>query len=80
LRVAGLLSLNTNEPTSDGPLTCLALLVWFINSPDQLIMKTLICCYAVAGLFGYCLAQQAAESLQQSFTHSGTQSYIRVVH
>ena len=42
-------------------------------------MKTLLTCYAVAGLFGVLFVQVAAESLQQGFTHSGTQSYVRVV-
>ena len=42
-------------------------------------MKLLLSCYAVAGLFGVLFVQAAAESLQQSFTHSGTQAYVRVV-
>ena len=42
-------------------------------------MRTLLISYGMAGLFGFCFAQAAAESLQQSFTHSGTQSYVRVV-
>ena len=36
LHVAGLLSPNTNEPTSDGSLICLALLVWIIYPFNQL--------------------------------------------
>ena len=42
-------------------------------------MKTLLICYAVSGLFGVLFVQGAAESLQQSFTHSGTQAYVRIV-
>lgn len=42
-------------------------------------MKLLFTCYAVAGLFGVLFVQTAAESLQQSFTHSGNQAYVRVV-
>ena len=76
--VTGLHPTNTSEPTPDGSLICLALLVWIIQSTDQLIMKTLLTCYAVAGLFGVLFVQTAAESLQQSFSHSGTQAYVRV--
>ena len=69
---------QTSQP-SGGFLICLSALVWIIYSTDQLIMKTLLTCYAVAGLFGVLFVQAAAESLQQSFTHSGTQAYVRVV-
>ena len=79
LPVTGLHPTKTNEPTSDGSLICLALLVWIIQSTDQLIMKLLLTCYAVSGLCGVLFVQAAAESLQQSFTHSGTQAYVRVV-
>ena len=69
---------QTSQP-SGGFLICLSALVWIIYSTDHLIMRLLLSCYAVAGLFGVLFVQAATESLQQSFTHSGTQSYVRVV-
>ena len=45
-------------------------------------MKTfvsLFAAYVAAGAFGVAVVHNASESLQQSFTHSGTQSYVRVV-
>ena len=39
----------------------------------------LFAAYAAAGAFGVAVVQTAGESLQQSFTHSGTQRYVRVV-
>ena len=45
-------------------------------------MKTflsLFAAYVAAGAFGVAVVHNASESLQQSFTHSGTQRYVRVV-
>ena len=64
-------------------MICLALLVWFINSPDLTTMNNpttfcvVLASYITAGLFGVAFVQTAlTESLQQ---HSGTQSYVRVI-
>jgi|TARA_Y100000033_G_scaffold30261_1_gene28837 hypothetical protein len=40
---------------------------------------SLFAAYVAAGAFGVAVIQTAGESLQQSFTHSGTQRYVRVV-
>ena len=42
-------------------------------------MRTLLISYGMASLFGFMFAQAAAESLQKGMTHSGTQSYVRVI-
>ena len=42
-------------------------------------MKMLLISWGMAGLFGFAFAQAAVESLQKGMTHSGTQSYVRVV-
>ena len=52
------------------------------NQPIQPIMKSflsLFAAYVAAGAFGLAVVHNASESLQQSFTHSGTQRYVRVV-
>ena len=43
------------------------------------IMRMLLISWGMAGLFGFAFAQAAVESLQKGMTHSGTQSYVRVV-
>lgn len=40
---------------------------------------SLFAAYVAAGAFGVAVVHNASESLQQSFTHSGTQRYVRVV-
>ena len=40
---------------------------------------SLFAAYVAAGAFGVAVVHNASESLQQSFTHSGTQSFVRVV-
>jgi hypothetical protein len=45
-------------------------------------MKTFLsvfAAYVAAGAFGLAVVHNATESLQQSFTHSGSQRYVRVV-
>ena len=45
-------------------------------------MKTfvsLFAAYVAAGAFGVAVVHNASESLQKSFTHSGTQRFVRVV-
>ena len=63
--LVGTLSTNANEPTH------------FTHSTHQ-IMRMFLISWGIAGLFGVAFVQTALESPHQS-THSGTQSYVRVV-
>ena len=40
---------------------------------------SLFAAYVAAGAFGVAVVHNASESLKQSFTHSGTQQFVRVV-
>lgn len=42
-------------------------------------LVSLFAAYVAAGAFGVAVVHNAKESLQQSFTHSGTQRLVRVV-